>query len=72
MHGHLHIIHKALYLPPKILLNLCFSLLLGITAIPREIENNACAKFEGGVGGGGGQIRHIMGNVQVVYGLFYD
>ena len=65
---HLHIIHKALYLPPKILHNLCFSLLLGITATPREIENNACAKFEGW----GGQIRHIMGNVQVGYELFYD
>ena len=64
--------HKALYLPPKILHNLCFSLLLDITAIPREIENNACAKFEGAGWGGGGQIRHIMGNVQVVYGLFYD
>ena len=60
--------HKALYLPPKILHNLCFSLLLGIAAIPRAIENNGCAKF----GEGGGQIRHIMGNVQVVYGLFYD
>ena len=55
---------------PKILHNLFFSLLLGITAVPRETENNAYAKFEGGVGGG--QIRHIMGNAQVVYGLFYD
>ena len=51
---HLHIIRKALYLPTQILHNLCFSLLLGITAIPREIENNACAKFEGGGGVGGG------------------
>ena len=33
--------------PPKILLNLCFSFLLGITAVPREIENNAYAKFWG-------------------------
>ena len=54
---------------PKILHNLFFSLLLGITAIPREIENNAYAKFEGG--GGGGQIRHIMGNALVVYGLYF-
>ena len=40
--------------PPqkKILHNLCFSLLLGITAVPREIENNAYAKFGGGGGGG--------------------
>ena len=27
--------------------NLCFSFLLGIIAIPREIENNAYAKFWG-------------------------
>ena len=33
--------------PPKILLNLCFSFLLGITAVPREIENKAYAKFWG-------------------------
>ena len=33
--------------PPKILLNLCFSFLLGITAVPREIENKAYAKFGG-------------------------
>jgi len=33
--------------PPKILQKLCFSLLLGITAVPREIENNAYAKFWG-------------------------
>ena len=30
------------------------------TSVPREIENNAYAKF-----GGGGQIRCIMGNVEV-------
>ena len=30
---------------PKILQNLGFSLFLGITAFPREIENSACAKF---------------------------
>ena len=33
--------------PPKILHNLCFSFLLGITAFPREMENNAYAKFWG-------------------------
>ena len=33
---------------PQILHNLCFSFLLGITAVPREIENNAYAKFGGG------------------------
>ena len=42
--------------PPKILHNLCFSFLLGITAVPWEIENSVYAKF-------GGQIRCIMGDV---------
>ena len=52
--------HNALYLPPprppvprppppkkkkKKLHNLCFSFLLGITAVRTEIENNAYAKF---------------------------
>ena len=49
--------------PPKILRNTSFSFLLGITAVPREIENNAYAIFFGG-GGGGGQIRCIMNDVQ--------
>ena len=40
--------------PPKFLHNLCFSFLLGITAVPREIENNAYAIFLGGEGEGGG------------------
>ena len=53
---HLHISHKAPYSPAKI----CFSFLLGITAVPREIENNAYAKFWR-------QIRCIMGDVQVAY-----
>ena len=44
---HLHISHNAPYLPPPppILHNLCFSFLLGDTAVPREIENNAYVKF---------------------------
>ena len=47
--------------PPKNMFhNLCFSFLLGITAVPREIENNAYAKFEE-------QMRCIMGNVEVAY-----
>ena len=33
--------------PPSILHNLCFSFFLGITAVPREIESNAYAKFWG-------------------------
>ena len=64
---HFHISHNAPYLPPKILHNLCFSFSLGITAAPREIENNIClCKIWVGSGGGGGwQIRCIMGNVEV-------
>ena len=56
---------------PQILHNLCFSFLLGITAVPRESENNAYAKFcfAGGGGGGGGlgANRNIMRNVEVAY-----
>ena len=44
---HFHISHHAPYLLSKILHNLCFSFLLGITAVPIEIENNAYAKFGG-------------------------
>ena len=40
-----NISHNAPHLPPKILHNHRFSFFLGITAIPREIENNASAKF---------------------------
>ena len=57
---HFHISHHALYLLSKILHNLCFSFLLGITAVPREIENNTYAKF-------GGQMKCVMGNVEVAY-----
>ena len=52
-----HISHNAPYLPPNILHNLCFSFLLSIIAISREIENNAQVKFEG-------LVRCIMGNVK--------
>ena len=44
---HFHISHNAPYLPSKILHNLCFSFLLGLTAVPREIEYTAHAKFLG-------------------------
>ena len=33
--------------PPRILHNHCFQLLLGITVIPREIQDNGCAIFVG-------------------------
>ena len=39
------IMHLICPPPPPIFHNLCFSFLLGITAVPREIENNASAKF---------------------------
>ena len=45
--------------------NLCFSFPLGITAVPREIKNNAYAKFAG-------QIRRIMGYVQVPHHHIYS
>ena len=44
---HLHFSRNGPYLHPNILHYLCFSFLLGITAVPREIENNAYAKFCG-------------------------
>ena len=37
----------APYLLPKILHNLCFSFLLGITAVPKEIKNSGYAKCWG-------------------------
>ena len=66
-----HISHNAPFCPPppppkKIFHNLCFSFLLGITALPREIENNAYAKSWGG------QIRSIMGEVQAAYGILWQ
>ena len=63
-------IHKGPYLrtrpaPPSPqknnLNNLCLSFLLGITAVPREIENNAYTNFWGAN-------KFIMGNVEVAYG----
>ena len=45
---------------PQILHNLCFSFFLGITAVPREIENNASAKFWGAN-------KELKEDVQVAY-----
>ena len=79
------IMHLICPPPPQILHNLCFSFLLGITAVPREIENNAYVKFWGTnkmpygrcasgaltktmlMWNFGGQVRCIMGDVQVVH-----
>ena len=47
---HFHIDHNAPCPPPpkkKKLYNYCFQFLLGITVIPREIEDNGCVKFWG-------------------------
>ena len=42
--SNLHISHNAPYLPLKILHALCFSFLLGITPVPREIEKQCLSK----------------------------
>ena len=39
-----HIDHNTPCLPPRILHNYCFQFLLGITAAPREIQDNGYAK----------------------------
>ena len=46
---HLHISHNAPYFSPKFCLIFVFLFLLGITAVPGEIENNAYAKFWGAI-----------------------
>ena len=58
---HLYISHNAPFLPSKIFHNLCFSFILGITAVPRETENNASTQNFGR------QIKYIMRDVQVAY-----
>ena len=42
---HFHIDHNAPCLLPRLLHNHCFQFLLGITVVPREIEDNGYAKF---------------------------
>ena len=68
---HFHISHNVPYLPfpSQILHNLCFSFLLGNTAVPRGIEDNACAKF-GCVGAGGSNKVHYGKCESGVYSLF--
>ena len=52
--------------PPKFcILNLFSSFLLGITAVPREVENKPYANFRGR--GGGGAKKVDYGNVGVAY-----
>ena len=62
---HLQISHNTRCLPPQFLHNLCFSFLLGITAVPREINNNVYVKCFFVVVGGGGGGRCIVGDLQV-------
>ena len=46
-----------------------YRVLLGITPVPREIENYAYAKNLGEGVRGGGDMRCILGDKQVAYGL---
>ena len=63
-HTPLHISQNAPYLSPKILHNFSLSFLLGITAVQEKSKTKLMQKLEEG----GGQIRCIMGDVQVAYG----
>ena len=58
---HCHISHNASYLSPNILHKHCFQFLLGRLLYPGEMKNKGYAK----IGRGRGQIRCIMGNVEV-------
>ena len=51
---HFHISHSTPYLAPQIWHNLCFSFLLGIAAVPREMKTILMKNFWG-------QIRRIIG-----------
>ena len=44
---HFHNVHNALSLLPKVMRSHCFQFLLGLTIVPREIENNAYVQFLG-------------------------
>ena len=46
---------QPVYPPEFCIINHCFQFLLGITVVPREIQDNSYAKFFGGVGAGGKQ-----------------
>ena len=73
---HLYIFHNAPYLSPprpQILHNLCFPFgLLGITAVPREIESNAGVKFWGAnkVHDGLRLSHNLLGNFSVTFDFF--
>ena len=52
---HFHIFHNAPYLPPQFLHNFCFTFLVGITAVPRNIGNFF---FLGGGAGAANKLNH--------------
>ena len=62
---YLYISHNTPCLLPKILHNFCLKLLLGISVVPRKIEDNAFEKF-------GGQTRCIKGDLQMANGDNYS
>ena len=47
----LHISHNAPYLPPRILHNLCFSFLLGTTAVQEKLKTILMQNFGGQING---------------------
>ena len=62
---HFHISHNAPCLPSKILHNLCFSFLLVLQPFQEKLKTMLMQNF-------GGQIRCIMGIVEVAYGTKRD
>ena len=58
--------------PPKFLNNLCFPFLLGITAVPIDTENNACAKLWGAnkVHDGLRLSHNLLGNFSASFDFF--
>ena len=64
---HFHTDHNAPSIPPKILHDHCSQFLLGITVVPREIQDNGYDFFFWGGGGGcGGLTRCMMVHVKMV------
>ena len=67
---HLQISHNAPYLPPKFCITFFFHFSWVLQPSQEKLKTMLMQNFFGGAGGG--QIRCFMGNVQMVYGLFYD
>ena len=60
-----HIDHNAPWLPLRILHNHCFRFLLGITVVPREIENNGYVKLKK-------MVRKLRTNLDKKFDLFLN